>query len=150
MIRTQRSIVARLAWLLFLSLVLNVPATELNQKIFLSAHSRLQEPLAKLDHNVEALINLHQQFSELNAARFENPQKREEVQASVEDIIRILDFIRKEIRANKLRRDDGVLNQLNGMAELMVIILSDLKDPNTRLREVDRKRIDQIEAVSAG
>jgi hypothetical protein len=146
MIRRPRSVVAKVASLLCLSLVLGIPVTELNQRTLLSANTGLQDPLAKFDESVNALMNLYGQFSELSAARFESTKQREDVQDSVEDIVRILDFIRKEMRANKLRKDGDVVDQLNGMAELMVMMLNDLKDSSARLKKDDRKRIEQIRA----
>lgn len=105
-----------------------------------------QSPSEKLNASVDRLTRLTDPVSRLRLAGDATPEQTERVVASIENIIRMLDFIRRDIGAKKLVLGDEAVGQLAGFAALMVSILTDLNQSDPRLTAAQQKTIEAVEA----
>ena len=100
----------------------------------------------RLAVNVAALSKFPQVVSNLELVDSADPRAREEVVGSIENIIRSLDFMRRDVSARKVTLSDEILSQLNGDAELLISTLDGLERSRPRLDASGRKRIANIDS----
>lgn len=111
-----------------------------------STNTSAQDSLAKLNETLASLIQQNEEFSNWGKSKFQNAKKFEEAQSAIDDIIRTLDYISKEMQAEKLIKTPEVVSQLNAEAELMLLILVESRRSSKRISDDAQDRIQKINA----
>jgi hypothetical protein len=123
---------------------LSVASVEASLAGVLPCRMPQKSPAEQLNENVERLITLSELVSRLELENQSTPEQTENVIASIEDVIRTLDFIRRDIGAKRLILSDEAVAQLNGFAQLLVSILSQLDKANPKLSPAHQKTVHAI------
>lgn len=135
---------------IFLQVILAIPVASEGRMANVNVRPSLlmnQNLIERLNANVDALMKFSEIVSRLKLADSDDPEQREKIITSAQNILRYLDFIRQELGSKKLILSDEVLSQLNANAETAISILSKLDQVNPRL---DKKGQERIQAIERG
>jgi hypothetical protein len=93
----------------------------------------------RFESNAATLLELSEIASRLNNSAFESPEEKERVRNSIQNVTRSVVFVQRQVEAGKLHFSEEVLTQINGLTELMNLILGELNQSDPVLQKSDQR-----------